>query len=110
MGPSLTVEPQSPSPVIASRSIKEEIALNDLDAITGDGDCGSTVKLGCEGVLKIIGTSKAVNYSGLVFDIGSVLEEEMGGSSGSLLSILFTAIAADIRLAREDTSLGMISG
>ena len=94
---------------VCNELIKEEVALNDLDAITGDGDCGSTVKLGCEGVLKIIGTSKAVNYSGLVFDIGSVLEEEMGGSSGSLLSILFTAIAADIRLAREDTSLGMIS-
>ena len=26
-----------------------EIELNDLDAITGDGDCGSTVKLGAEG-------------------------------------------------------------
>merc|ERR1712168_1150747 len=33
----------------------------------------------------------------------------MGGSSGSLLSILFTAMAADVRLANENSSLALIS-
>ena len=34
---------------VAERLIEAEIELNDLDAVTGDGDCGSTTKLGANG-------------------------------------------------------------
>ena len=83
--------------------------MNDLDALTGDGDCGSTVKLGAQAVLKVVANSEARTYSELIFDIALILEEEMGGSSGSLLSILFTAIAAQIKLADESSSFLTIS-
>ena len=45
----------------------------------------------------MLGESSATSYSSLVYEIGSVLEKEMGGSSGSLLSILFTAMSAEMR-------------
>ena len=44
----------------------------------------------------MLATTQAKNYAQLVLDIGSVLEKEMGGSSGSLLSIMFTAMAAEM--------------
>ena len=34
---------------VANQLIAAEVELNDLDAITGDGDCGSTTKLGANG-------------------------------------------------------------
>ena len=36
---------------VCTRLISAEVELNDLDAITGDGDCGSTTKLGAQGEL-----------------------------------------------------------
>ena len=53
-------------------------------------------------------TAQAKNYAQLVLDIGAVLEKEMGGSSGSLLSIMFTAMAAEMRNVK-DTNLNTIS-
>ena len=38
---------------VANQLIAAEVELNDLDAITGDGDCGSTTKLGANGKLII---------------------------------------------------------
>lgn len=34
---------------VCERLISAEVELNDLDAVTGDGDCGSTTKLGATG-------------------------------------------------------------
>ena len=45
-------------------------------------------------------TTQATKYSTILFEIATVLEEEMGGSSGSLLSIFFTAAAAEIRVLK----------
>merc|ERR1711970_1263784 len=59
--------------------------------------------------MKVVKQTASTSFSGFVFEVGSILEEEMGGSSGSLLSILFTAMAAEIRLAGEDISLKVVS-
>ena len=93
---------------VCSALIKAEKELNDLDAVAGDGDCGSTVKLGAQAVQKVIGGSFG-SPSALLFAIASALEDEMGGSSGSLLSLLFTAFAADIRVAQEKISIESLS-
>lgn len=81
-----------------------ETELNDLDAITGDGDCGSTVKSGALAVMKAIEHVQP-SPSGMLFIIAKVLEDKMGGSSGSLLSLLFTAFAADIKVNGEQIDL-----
>jgi len=93
---------------VCSALINSEKELNDLDAVAGDGDCGSTVKLGAEAVLKVI-SGNFGSPSALLFAIAGALEDEMGGSSGSLLSLLFTAFAADIRLAKEEISIATLS-
>ena len=80
--------------------MKAEAELNELDAITGDGDCGSTVRAGAEAVLSVI-ENEMRSPSGMLFRIANVLEDKMGGSSGSLLSLLFTAFAADIKINNE---------
>ena len=49
----------------------------------------------------MLSTTQAKNYAQLVLDIGSVLEKEMGGSSGSLLSIMFTAMTAELRQIKQ---------
>ena len=78
--------------------------MNLLDAITGDGDCGSTTK---SGAIAVGAAVKHANNSPsfLLFKIAQALEDEMGGSSGSLLSLLFTAFAAHIRVNNESVKL-----
>ena len=49
-------------------------------------------------------TTEVTNFASLVYEIGSVLEKEMGGSSGSLLSIMFTAMAAEMRNSKVRTT------
>jgi len=93
---------------VCEKLISAEVELNDLDAVTGDGDCGSTTKLGANGVLKMLDTTQTTNFASLVYEIGSVLEKEMGGSSGCLLSIMFTAMAAEMRNSKE-TNLSTMS-
>ena len=62
----------------------------------------------------MLSTTQAKNYAQLVLEIGAVLEKEMGGSSGSLLSIMFTAMAAELRsISQPDlstTSLALKAG
>lgn len=50
-------------------------------------------------------TTEATSFASLVYEIGSVLEKEMGGSSGSLLSIMFTAMAAEMRNSKVKNSV-----
>lgn len=81
--------------LIASKDL-----LNELDAAAGDGDCGSTVVLGAEAVLEAV-NGLDCDPSAFFYRIASALENDMGGSSGSLLSLLFTAFATTIKISEE---------
>lgn len=79
--------------------INSEAYLNDLDAKVGDGDTGSTF---AEGARDIAHLSKAgqlpLNDSAALLErIGERLATVMGGSSGVLMSIFFTAAGQKIR-------------
>ena len=58
----------------------------------------------------MLDTTQTTNFASLVYEIGSVLEKEMGGSSGSLLSIMFTAMAAEMRNSKvkEDKTVSIL--
>lgn len=75
--------------------LASEDALDRLDAISGDGDTGSTFASGANAVLESMECSElACGDAGqLMTCIGQQLARGMGGSSGVLLSILFTAAA-----------------
>lgn len=66
--------------------------LNELDGKVGDGDCGSTMKMGAEMVLELLPQVSTSNPKALLTAMGSKLDK-LGGSSGVLLSIMFTTMA-----------------
>ncbi|ESW86986.1 dihydroxyacetone kinase subunit DhaK [Mesorhizobium sp. M1005] len=78
---------------VCDRLISLEGALNGLDAKAGDGDTGSTVAAGARSVLGRIATLPLADPAATLAAVGDILSASMGGSSGVLLSIFFTAAA-----------------
>jgi ATP-dependent dihydroxyacetone kinase len=68
-------------------------ALDALDARSGDGDTGSTFAAGAQAVAEKLqaGLLSSGEPARLCDELGRLLARAMGGSSGVLLSILFTA-------------------
>ncbi|MEW5316571.1 MAG: hypothetical protein WDW38_007938 [Sanguina aurantia] len=70
-----------------------EQRLDQLDARSGDGDAGSTFAAGARAVDSKLasGALSSAEPARLTDELGRLLAHAMGGSSGVLLSILFTA-------------------
>ncbi|KXV68096.1 dihydroxyacetone kinase [Acetobacter malorum] len=66
-------------------------ALNALDAQIGDGDAGSTFAEGAQEILKTVDRLPLENPQELFATFGAILARHAGGSSGVLLSIMFSA-------------------
>ncbi|KAG6908783.1 hypothetical protein DXG01_003312 [Tephrocybe rancida] len=75
--------------------IAAESEITRMDTIAGDGDCGLTLKAGAEAVLKKISEGKinGEDLGGSIITVAQVAEEAMGGTSGALYSIFFSALA-----------------
>ncbi|KAI6149802.1 Dak1 domain-containing protein [Pisolithus tinctorius] len=75
--------------------ITAEPEISKMDSIAGDGDCGLTLKDGANGVLKALeeGKVSGEDVIGSMIAISKVAEEAMGGTSGALYSIFFSALA-----------------
>lgn len=73
------------------RESREE--LDALDAKSGDGDAGASMQSGADSIAKALDAQRldTSSLSPLFTGIGQLLARDMGGSSGVLLSILFTA-------------------
>ncbi|MFM9271090.1 dihydroxyacetone kinase subunit DhaK [Halomonas elongata] len=82
------------------RESREE--LDALDAKSGDGDAGASMQSGADSIAKALDAQRldTSSLSPLFTGIGQLLARDMGGSSGVLLSILFTA--AGCALERGD--------
>ncbi|WP_214472425.1 dihydroxyacetone kinase subunit DhaK [Mesorhizobium sp. dw_380] len=78
---------------VGERLISLEGVLNGLDAKAGDGDTGSTVATGARSILERLDTLPLADPAAALGAIGDILSASMGGSSGVLLSIFFTAAA-----------------
>ena len=78
---------------VCERLISLEDKLNGLDAKAGDGDTGSTVATGARSVLGRLETLPLADPAATLAAVGDILGASMGGSSGVLLSIFFTAAA-----------------
>lgn len=78
---------------VTSTLIELEGELNALDAKVGDGDTGSTFALGARDIAKLLSEKKLPlkEPAALLLLIGERLATVMGGSSGVLMSIFFTA-------------------
>lgn len=79
--------------VVAETLIALESELNKLDAKVGDGDTGSTFASGAKDILELNHANKLPqdDLASLFAVVGDRLATVMGGSSGVLMSIFFTA-------------------
>jgi dihydroxyacetone kinase len=71
--------------------IAAESKLNALDAKSGDGDTGSTLTTASRALIKALDRLPLADWTQLYRAIGLELSQTMGGSSGVLLAIFFTA-------------------
>ncbi|MGO7180535.1 dihydroxyacetone kinase subunit DhaK [Rhizobium brockwellii] len=89
--------------------ISQESELNRLDGRVGDGDTGSTVASGARSVLARLDTLPLDRPAATLASLGDILGTSMGGSSGVLLSIFFTA-AAKAMADKADISAALLAG
>jgi len=71
--------------------IAAEDDLNALDAKSGDGDTGSTLARAAQALIDAMDRLPLADHTQLYRAIGLELNQTMGGSSGVLLAIFFTA-------------------
>lgn len=71
--------------------ILKEACLNNLDSASGDGDCGSTLKRGALMILSKLKDFNGLSLSDVFLHIAASAEVSMGGASGGLYSLFFTA-------------------
>jgi len=71
--------------------ISQEQKLNVLDAKVGDGDTGSTFATQARAIKAQTGNMPLASVDALLSNIGERLSSAMGGSSGILLAIMFSA-------------------
>ncbi len=71
--------------------IAAEADLNGLDAKSGDGDTGSTLATASKALIQALDRMPLADLTQLYRAIGLELSQTMGGSSGVLLAIFFTA-------------------
>jgi dihydroxyacetone kinase len=84
--------------------ISAESDLNALDAKSGDGDTGSTLAGAARALIGALDRLPLADHTQLFRAIGQELTQTMGGSSGVLLAIFFTA-AGDA----ASSGLGMVA-
>lgn len=71
--------------------IDSESDLNKLDAKSGDGDTGSTLATAAKALVNELDRLPLADFPSLYRAIGQELSQTMGGSSGVILAIFFSA-------------------
>ena len=91
----VTVDPSTASlfQMLADAILNNTSRLNELDALSGDGDCGTTLAIGAN-ALKEIRLPTDATLSTTLSTIGTLIGEKMGGTSGAIIQILLTSAAA----------------
>lgn len=89
--------------------IAAEGDLNTLDAKSGDGDTGSTLTTASRALIKALDRLPLADWTQLYRAIGLELSQTMGGSSGVLLAIFFTA-AGDASASGQDAVSALKAG
>lgn len=77
--------------LVAERLISAESALNVLDAKSGDGDTGSTLATAARALQASLDRMPLADLTQLFPALGNELSHTMGGSSGVILAIFFSA-------------------
>ncbi len=89
--------------------VAAEEDLNQLDAKSGDGDTGSTLATAARALMAALDRMPLADMTQLYRAIGLELSQTMGGSSGVLLAIFFSA-AGDAAAGGEDATGALVRG
>jgi ATP-dependent dihydroxyacetone kinase len=89
--------------------IAAEADLNALDAKSGDGDTGSTLATASRALIKALDRLPLADWTQLFRAIGLELSQTMGGSSGVLLAIFFSA-SGDASASGKDSVNALKAG
>ncbi|OAX39817.1 dihydroxyacetone kinase [Rhizopogon vinicolor AM-OR11-026] len=86
--------------------IAAEPEITRMDNIAGDGDCGLTLKGGATAVLEALRNNSVSgdDVLGSVITISRLAEDAMGGTSGALYSIFFSALAQALAKSSSETA------
>ncbi|WP_158800139.1 dihydroxyacetone kinase subunit DhaK [Pedobacter sp. L105] len=94
---------------VAGLLVAIEKEINGLDAKVGDGDAGSTFALAGKRLQAVVAKLPLNDTGKLLLTLGRILAREAGGSSGVLLSILFTA-AGNAYSKNPDLGKALVEG
>jgi len=116
--PMATGAPTTPAGVAAGKAIraaceallKEEAKLQEWDQAVGDGDCGLTFARGANAILADLDTYPLDDPHGTAVRLGLSVRRSMGGTSGVLYDIFFTAAAAKFAESSPADSAGFAAG
>ena len=89
--------------------IGAEAALNTLDSKAGDGDTGTTLATAARALISALDRLPLADLTQLYRAVGMELSQTMGGSSGVLLAIFFTA-AGDASACGKDWIASLSAG
>lgn len=87
--------------IVTKTFISIEDSINELDAKVGDGDAGATFAAASRTIQSLSDKIPYNSGAELFSTIGRILSREAGGSSGVLLSILFTAASNNYATSKD---------
>jgi ATP-dependent dihydroxyacetone kinase len=89
--------------------ISAESELNELDAKSGDGDTGSTLSTAARALKEGLDRMPLADLNQLFRAVGNELSQTMGGSSGVILAIFFSAVG-DACAGGKTTASALLTG
>jgi ATP-dependent dihydroxyacetone kinase len=89
--------------------ISAESELNELDAKSGDGDTGSTLSTAARALKEGLDRMPLADLTQLFRAVGNELSQTMGGSSGVILAIFFSAVG-DACAGGKTTASALLTG
>ncbi|CAD6905434.1 unnamed protein product [Tilletia controversa] len=92
----------------ASSLIAAEPEITRLDTLQGDGDCGTTLRSLAHAVQSALKADEIPlgDAQGVIAAVGGIVEGSMGGTSGALYALFFSALAVSLQRQRRQEGGG----
>ena len=94
---------------VAAAVLAIEADLTEWDSLAGDGDCGVTMRRGCEALQEVAAAELPGDAAELLSRVADAVSKAMGGTSGVLFEIGLRQGAARLR-AGEGWSAALVAG
>lgn len=86
----------------AEAVVKAEPEITRLDTLVGDGDCGTTLVSGVNGISENLTRLSKETLSEVLVELSDLVETYMGGTSGGLYSIFLSGLSQGIDVGANE--------